>query len=226
MAELTAADWGYWYGHWSHAITCARCGAIMHVGAPCPVCGEDYTNLPDQEVHVAPGVVLRQPPVFAGADVWSYYVLLRLMYDEWNRPTIGDQLAGLPQSKRPSPHLVIVILFWSLFESLMQRLLEKKASMLPPAIAEDLLRRYSTIGSRMDSLYKLLVGSTLRVDLTAVDAADVYDHLKRVQEGRNRFIHGEPEVINADLVDATVDKLPAVQGAWIRLYNLRCASPR
>lgn len=200
----------------------------MHVAAPCPVCGKDYTNtnLPHQEVHGANGVVLRQPPVFAGADIWSYYVLLRLMHDEWNRPTIEGELAGLPPSKRPSPHLVIVILFWSFFESLMQRLLEKKASTLPPAIAEDLLRRYSTIGSRMDRLYKLLMGTTLEVDLTAVDAADVYDHLKRVQEGRNRFIHGDPELIDTDLVAATVDKLPAVQGAWIRLYNLRCALPR
>lgn len=44
---------------------------------------------------------------------------------------------GVSEKNRPSSRLLIVILYWSLFENLINRLFEKKMEILPISISEE-----------------------------------------------------------------------------------------
>ena len=119
--------------------------------------------------------------VFQGALSWTTHSLLTLMKREWDRP-----LAEVPEWERvtggrPSQRMLIVVLFWTLFEHHMDRLLDAGLATTREAIRADLLRRYSSIGSRMDRLYKLTFNATMRDDLGALGFAHVFDHLSMVR---------------------------------------------
>ena len=222
----TADDWDWWFGIWKGLINCGACGALMYTNAPCPVCGQDYRNVPPQRMEFN-GEVIEVQPAFAGAVNWSDYVLLRLMHQEWQRPAaMPDNFAGMPDERRPASRLLTVILSWSLFESLMGRLLEAGMRTLPASVNKDLLTRYSSVGSRMDRLYRIIFDSTLEADLKRLEYPQLWAHLREVQKRRNAFIHGEPEAINDELANKTAEYLPVLQEAWMRLYNLRCARLR
>lgn len=60
-------------------------------------------------------------------------------------------------------------------------------------------------------------------DLRAVGAEEIVGHLARVQDARNRFMHGEPQALSDTLVTAVVQKLKDEHDAWIAVYNLRIA---
>lgn len=97
---------------------------------------------------------------------------------------------------------------------------------LPTSVSEDLLKRYSSVGSRMDRLYKIIFDSTLHKDLATLGFEQLSKHLLEVQKRRNLFIHGEPEAINEELVEDTLNNLHVLQRAWISLYNLRCTKSK
>lgn len=60
------------------------------------------------------GRIIELQPTFAGALNWSDYVMLKLMYEEWQRPLVSQSsFEGVPEKNRPSPRLLIVILYWS-----------------------------------------------------------------------------------------------------------------
>jgi hypothetical protein len=165
----------------------------------------------------------RRTPQIAlqGALSWTTHSLLVLMKREWDRPLLElDQ--GLAAGAQPSQRMLIVILFWTLFEHHMDRFFDAALGALPPSIRMDLLRRYATIGSRMDRLYKLAFDTTLEKDLADLGYGRVYDHLLKVQSKRNKFVHGDSEAIDDALVRETVENLPDVQAAWVALFNLRC----
>jgi hypothetical protein len=226
--STNAKDWEWWIEPWKGLITCGVCGGLMNVQAACPVCGQGYRNEPQQPIELCShGEVIQVRPAFAGAMSWSDYVLLRLMYEEWQRPLATPRrFAGIPAQTQPSSRVLIVILFWTFFESLMQRLFEAALKSLPNTISRDLLRRYSSIGSRMDQLYHITFESTLKTDLTNLGHSELWQHLTNVQKKRNAFIHGQPESINEETVNTTVMHLPAVQYAWIDLFNSRCAKKK
>ncbi len=75
---------------------------------------------------------------------------------------------------------------------------------LPEAVTEDLLRRYSSIGSRLDRLYKVIFSTTYWADLNDLGYSKVSHLLERVQERRNNFVHGHPEAIDDSLVGELV----------------------
>jgi hypothetical protein len=225
MTQSGPESWEWWVRRWRSLITCGECSGLMYTNAPCPVCGRDYRNLPNQRIELE-GQIVEVQPAFAGAINWSDYILLRLMHQEWQRmPAVGEVFTGIPEERRPSPRLLIVILFWSLFENLMQRFFEAGMRSLPTAISRDLLNRYSSIGSRLDRLYRILFDSTLDADLRQLGYDDLRNHLAEIQRRRNAFIHGNPETIDEELVRLTIERLPVVQEAWISLYNLRCTEP-
>jgi hypothetical protein len=146
------------------------------------------------------------------------------MKREWERPAIElDYFSHSPPEKRPSQRMMIVILFWTLFEHLMDQFFDAATTSLPEGVRRDVLRRYPGIGSRMHQLYKMLFNTSLQEDLEAVGYGSVYSHLTEVQRRRNEFVHGNAEAIDENLVYTTVEKLPEVQQAWVALYNLRCA---
>jgi hypothetical protein len=211
-----ASWWGIWYG----LIHCDRCNGLMSSSGACPACGRTYTSDVDtlivNEGHRVPGLA------FQGAIAWSTHILLALMKNEWERPLAFELFPGTPAGKKPSQRVIIVILFWTLFEDLMNRFFEAAMHDLPEGVRKDLLRRYSTVGSRFDQLYRILFRVTFRNDLVQIGHQDIADHLKRVQDRRNEFVHGNPEAIDDDLVSETVLKLQDVQAAWVQIFNRRC----
>jgi hypothetical protein len=209
-----------WLGVWSGLSHCDKCHALIH-SSPCPVCGDTIDSSPQHVV--INGVERTMPHVTQGAIAWSAYVLLQLMQREWERPLVGrDFFGSMPTEKRPSQRLAIVILFWTLFEGLMDKFMDAGLANLPDGVREDLLRRYGTIGSRLDRLYRLMWSTTFWEDLRNLGFGTEADHLKNVQKRRNDFVHGNPESIDDGLVQVTVEHLQTVQQGWIAVYNLRC----
>jgi hypothetical protein len=191
-------------------------------GAKCPKCGRDYADGAEMVVRVINGEERGFPRiVLQGALSWTTHSLLALMKREWDRPAL-ELDRGLAIGPQPSQRMLIVILFWTLFEHHMDRFFDAALGALPPLIRADLLRRYATIGSRMDRLYKLTFDTTLEKDLADLGYGRVYDHLLKVQTKRNDFVHGNSEAIDDALVRETVERLPEVQAAWVALFNLRC----
>lgn len=210
-----------WLGPWAGLIHCDRCHTLM-TGFVCPKCGRDYNADARFVTHVIDGEEVQVPQlVFQGALSWTTHSLLVLMKREWERPLL-EMEQGLAPGKGPSQRMLIVVLFWTLFEHHMDRFFDAALGALRPAIRADLLRRYATIGSRMDRLYKLAFEATLENDLATLGHGEVYAHLLNVQERRNAFVHGDSEAIDDNLVIEVVERLPAVQAAWLALYNHRC----
>jgi hypothetical protein len=216
-------DWEWWWGSWRDRIRCGACRALMDSKAPCPICGCDYRSLKPTEIMVN-GKVISVPPAFGGALDWSPYVMLQLMEREWLRPPATDgKLSALPQSSRPSSRALLVLSFWTYFESLMGWFYETVTSGLPGTVGTDLLRLYDFIGARLDRLHKILFGVTYENDLYQLGCGTIWQHLEKVQGQRNAFMHGNPEALTDDLVEDTVRFIPEFHEAWIRSFNLRCA---
>lgn len=196
----------------------------MDVKAPCPVCGCDYRNLKPTEI-VVNSRVLSVPPAFAGALDWSPYVMLQLMRREWLRPPAEvDKLSSLPAANRPSSRVLVVLIFWTYFEALMSWFYQTATNTLPSSVATDLLRRYTSIGSRVDRLHKILFGSPYANDLDQLGQGAIRLHLENVQRQRNALVHGNPEAINDALVEETVKCMPYFNEAWIHSFNKRCVN--
>jgi hypothetical protein len=121
----------------------------------------------------------------------------------------------------PSSRTAIVVLFWSYFETKIERLLRAAMHNVPQRLAEDTLQRYSSIGARLDRLYRVLFETTYWADLSDLGYDDVSAHLMEVQRCRNSFAHGEPNAISDILVSSVIDKLKREHEAWIAAYNRR-----
>lgn len=220
---LGADDWEWWWGAWRDRIRCGTCRGLMDLKAPCHVCGCDYRNLQPTQ-YVVSGRVITVPPAFAGALDWSPYVMLQLMEREWLRPLPKEgKLSALPQSNTPSSRVLLVLIFWTYFESLMGWFYDTATNGLPGTVGTDLLRRYNFIGARLDRLHKILFGVTYKDDLIQLGCGAIWQHLEGVQRQRNDFIHGNPESITDVLVENTVKMIPEFHEAWIKSFNMRCA---
>ena len=84
-----------------------------------------------------------------------------------------------------------------------------------------LLERHSSVGARMDRLYRVVFSSTYRGDLNDLGYGRVAALLKKVEQHRNRFIHGHPEAIDDALVKDLVVGLKDEHEAWIAVFNKR-----
>ena len=162
--------------------------------------------------------------VFMGAEGRAEdYVYLQMMEREWKRPlsphdTVEINLSNPP----PSPRAAIVLLYWTYFETRIERLLRLGLEGQPPAIVEDLLNRYASITARMDRLYKIIFDTSYFADLNESGFQDITAHLAKVQMHRNNFSHGHPEAIDDALVRSVVEKLKAEHDAWVAIFNKRC----
>lgn len=132
--------WGIWYGL-GH---CTACGAL-HREAPCPVCGDKqhfdgvtYRDQDGKEDTVAPA---RQ-----GAIAGSTHLLLAMMQREWERPLSTDHWLN-ERADSPPQRVTLVLLFWILFEGLLERLYNAALSVCSDGIRNDLLRRYGLVGA-------------------------------------------------------------------------------
>jgi hypothetical protein len=154
------------------------------------------------------------------------YIYLNMIEREWKRPALNtDRFPVYPPDAGPSARASIVILFWSYFETRMDRLLRAGLSEVPERLLDDTLRRYSSIGARMNDFYRVAFASTYKEDLEAVGHCQVWPHLAKIQERRNRFAHGQPQAIDDPLVQATVEMMKVEHEAWIAVFNKRAARP-
>jgi hypothetical protein len=78
----------------------------------------------------------------------------------------------------------------------------------------------------MRQLYQIIFGAKYLDDLVAVGAEAIGGHLARIQDARNRFVHGDPEALSDSLVEAVVRDLKAEHDAWIAVYNHRLSIAR
>lgn len=211
-------DWLWWFGAWRSLVRCS-CGALVYPDKKCPICSHDWASA-TLTLREPDGHLRRIPAAMMGAIDWADYVLLKLMHVEWIREAGHSQtLASIPQERRPSTRLILVILFWTLFERMIEQTFTVGLKALPPAVANDLLKRYSGIGNRIDRLYPLIFGKSLALDMRELGYERTYQHLMAVQRARNEFIHGHPEGITDALVEATVCRLHEVTQAWIAVHN-------
>jgi hypothetical protein len=198
-------------------IHCGECNALYRNACePCPVCGHQIDMSP--RTIERDGVKHSVPAALAGALPYSSYVLLDQIRTELEHPVSDPNLA----SGRPAQHYVVIILLWTLFESLMERFFETAFADLPGKLGEELLRKFPNIGDRLGRLYKSRWGTTFWDDLATIGYAKAAEQLKLVQERRNSFVHGEPEAIDNDLVRTTVERLLDIQLGWVAVFNLRC----
>lgn len=216
MNERSSDDSGPWDRTWMGLHHCSECNGL-HTDYRCGVCGHEIDLTPMAfERNGAKHLI---PVATAGALPRSSFALLNQMQVEWERPS-----ASLPENRTRygSERLVIVILFWTLFETLMDRFYLAAFADLPGELGGELLRRFPNIGGRLDRLYKLRWDTTFWDNLADNGYPEAAKHLRAVQTARNNFVHGDPEAIDDALVQATVDQLRGVQWGWVTVFNQRC----
>ncbi len=218
---MESNNWEWWWGAWKDRIRCGSCRALMDLNDDCPVCATNYRNISPTEI-VTEGKTVLVPQAFAGALDWSPYAMLQLMHRDWVRPLGRDNGLSLPKENRPSERVLVILLFWTYFETLMGWFYETATSELPRPVASDLLSRYASIGARLDRLHRILFGNRYGDDLDDLGYSSVRTHLENVQQQRNAFVHGMPEAVGDELVEATVNLLPKFHESWIESFNLRC----
>lgn len=210
---------------WHDYIHCFNCYGIVELQKGiCPICKHDYIqNVKYIEIPRKEGMFENVPQMtMMGAISWTVYMLLQLIQNEWERLELNDIFIDVDDGHKPSEKLVIVILFWSLFESLMEEFFEDSMKELPKKVKTDLLKRYFSISIRLDILYPILHDSSFKKDFAQVGNEKITKFIKKVHKARNEFIHGQPEKITDELVNETILMLEPVQKTWIALYNLRC----
>jgi hypothetical protein len=214
-----------WAALWTGYTICLKCSAIRQFEIGCPICNAPTIVSKQYTMHVeGRGEVLVQE-AFTGAEGrYEDWVFLQMLEREWKRPTIHpDSSRTLPASQGPSQRAAVVLLFWSYFETRIERLLREALRDLPPRMLEDALRRYSFIGSRLNQFYRIAFDTTYEADLRDLGFEEIASFLNTVQERRNDFVHGMPQAIDDSLVASVVKTLKAEHESWISVYNKRVA---
>jgi len=217
---------GSWARLWSGYILCGDCQGIRKTTESCPACGAPPPVATRHLVRMADGTertVLGE--VYAGAEArYEDWVYLRMLEREWKRPiTDTDRLLDVSESVRPPARAALVLIFWSYFETRIDRLFRDGMRDIRDAIQKDLLRRYPTVGARLDRLYKIVFGSTYWLDLGDLGFERVAALLQVVQMKRNEFAHGQPAAIGEKLINDLVATLQDEHEAWIAVFNKRAA---
>lgn len=217
-----------WSALWSGYTTCGVCSAIRQIEGACQICGDPPYSCEPTLVRLEDGREMRVPACFTGAEGrFEDYVYLQMMEREWKRPlSASENFSTLDSANAPSPRAAIVLVFWSYFETRLERLLRAGMRSLPTPVTEDLLQRYSPIGARLDRLYRIAFGTTYFEDLDALGYSNVQVCLRDVHQRRNEFAHGNPRALDDSLVLKLIMLLKAERESWIAAFNLRTASPR
>lgn len=215
-----------WTSLWNDYIICGQCGGIRKVEGRCPVCNGEILNQQFIKLKGKGGKEFEVPMnTFMGAEGrYEDYVYLNMLEYEWRRPVSKyDKLTFLSQDKRPAAKAIIVLVFWTYFETRIERLLDKAMGDLPNSIRQNLFKRYQSISARTDELYKILFGKTNSyfLDLENLGFEKIAKLLHRIQDKRNEFMHGKPEAIDDILIEDIVSSLKEEHESWIKVFNLR-----
>jgi hypothetical protein len=216
-----------WSGLWSDYTICGRCRAIRKFEGPCRICGDPPFHIEPQTIRDEQGREFNVSPTLMGAEGrYEDWVYLGMIEREWKRPVVSDDYYPSSSAEgRPSPRASIVLLFWSYFETRIERLLREALRDVPVRILEDTLRRYSAIGARLNDFYRIAFDSTYKTDLESVGHGQTWAHLAKIQERRNQFAHGQPQAVDDALVKVVVDSLKFEHESWIAVFNKRVAQP-
>jgi hypothetical protein len=217
-----------WSALWNDYTICGKCQGIRRFQGACQVCGDPPLRAESRLFRDASGREFRVPMMISPGAEGRYedWVYLQMMEREWKRPVLEeDRFPGISASPGPSPRASIVILFWSYFETRIERLLRSGLREVPGRILDDMLRRYSAIGARLNDFYGVAFSSTYKKDLEEVGHGHIWPHVALVQERRNQFAHGQPQAIDDALVQKVVEKMKEEHEAWIAVFNKRAARP-
>jgi hypothetical protein len=166
----------------------------------------------------------------AGAEGrYEDYVYLNMLENEWRRPVSKyDKIALMSEDKKPARKAIIALVFWTYFETRIERLLVNAMRDVPDSIRQNLLKRYQSISARTDELYKILFGKTSSyfLDLEKLGYEIISELLQRIQKNRNEFMHGKPEAIDDLLIEDIVKLLKEEHESWINVFNLRAVKTK
>jgi hypothetical protein len=208
-----------WSGIWFGLGHCDACGALHH-NEPCPVGGKrsevEWHTFRDES-----GLEIRVPPARQGAIAFSTHMLLGMMQREWERPLSADHWLDT-QRDAPPRRATLVLLFWVLFEGLLDRFYDAALTICPDGVHADMMKRYGHVGARMNQLHLALYKVTFLADLTQQGDGLLAEHIAKIHRCRNAFVHGDPKAISEDLVMRTIELLHDMQAAYVKLYNRRC----
>ena len=216
-----------WTSLWSGYIRCGECSGIRTLDDPCPACGASLSKDIKQTVKLDDGREVSIRIAYMGAESrYEDYVYLQLLEREWER-MVRDSALGdrMPFTEQVSVGASLVLLFWTYFETRIERLLRDGLKHLPSPFLEDALKRHSFIGARLTEFYKVAFNSTYYSDLDFLGYPDVSEHLRRIRERRNAFVHGTPQSIDDALATSVVQMLKREHEAWIDVYNRRVSRP-
>ena len=209
-----------WASLWSGYIRCI-CGGIRSQTGQCPVCGNALQDPDWVMVSDTKGNQYRVPNAYCGAEGrYEDWVYLQMLEREWLRPHIG-LYDGVPDEHRPSARAIIVLTFWSYFETRIARLFRETAKPVPDDVMNYLLEQHASVGRRMNKLYKVVFSTTYGADLNSLGYGEVAALLNKVQRCRNSFAHGHPEAIDDALVEELVASLKDEHDGWIAVFNKR-----
>jgi hypothetical protein len=212
-----------WSTLWHHLALCS-CGAIK-TSSTCSVCHTKPDYRAFEYVDEAGQKVYMPPAEFGAEGRYEDWLYLDIIQREWLRPS-STNAEGMLKHHQISERASVVLLFWTYFESRIERLLRLGMKQLREPLREDILTRYSSVGARMDRLYKLVFGTTYFEDLRAVNAEPIITLLAEVQKRRNEFAHGHPAAISDGLAEEVVSNLRDEHFAWISVFNRRVAALR
>lgn len=210
-----------WSCLWQKLILCS-CGAIRTY-EDCPVCHTTIQSDPIEYLHESGKKIWIQPAFMGAEGRYEDWLYLDLIQREWLRP-VSTLVGGSRRLSEISQHASVILLYWAYFESRIERILKLGLRAIREELRDDILNRYSGVGSRMDRLYKLIFGTTYFDDIRTVGAAPLVELLKEVQKKRNEFAHGHPTAITDELAQRVVASLRDEHFAWIAVFNLRVAA--
>jgi len=219
---------GSWASLWHGYILCGDCSGIRKVAEDCPAC-KSPALLPKRHlIRLEGGTEVEVADAFMGAEArYEDWVYLMMLEREWKRPLVdADRYPGIAESNRPAPRAAIVLVFWSYFETRIDRLFREGMRDVGAAIREDLLRRYASVGARLDRLYRIVFGATYWSDLSDLGFERVATLLQYIQQRRNEFAHGQPATIDEEIINDLVEALKDEHEAWIAVFNKRATHPR
>ena len=215
---------GYsWPSLWSDYILCGKCQGIRLLEGNCSACDDRQPPGLAVKAILSDGREVELSRTYMGAEGRAEdYLYLEMLQREWERPAPNfDRFKSCPPSERPSARIALVLLFWSYFETRIERLLSQAMRNLSEAVRKDLLDRYSGIGARLYRLYKIMFGGTYFDDLSEMGFQNVATLLEDLHKLRNDFSHGNPAAINEATVLSLIDLLKAEHEAWIAVFNKR-----
>ena len=216
---------GHWTELWFQYIRCT-CHGIRVATEPCPACGDEAPSSEPQGTRMNDGTEISLGATFMGAEGrYEDYVYLSMLEREWHRPTgPSDGLTGLSMDNRPSTRAAVVIVFWTYFETRIERLFTTAMRNLPGPVRSEMLERNASIGARLDRLYRTLFGTTYYADLEELGFRDVATLLQDLQSSRNQFVHGDPGAVDDSLVLRLVEQIQREHEGWIAVFNDRIHS--